>query len=300
MVEDERFTVGVVEYTDDWSPFHPLPFDKVEEDNDESDEDDEDGISDTWENPIGDDQEFEEGEIRDGDQPDVDEDLAIDGDDRSRNSNGQLNKCAMEIEESVGICANNNGGENQGQFQMENNGIEAGIILNKKEKQVIVSDNSQNNQSNNKNIIGSVEKLVPMGCFGPFPSMAGPYNQALESPPRDLPRDLPIGVDKSRILGSGIKRRRTDDANFISTPCRLSFDNEDRNNKSTPFEGNNSKTVDLNHEPSISDSADTWGSYANEISDTIEVGKQVRFQIDGSIEILNEIMGAQGDSIDHK
>ncbi|CAH1424787.1 unnamed protein product [Lactuca virosa] len=47
----KEFQVGVVEYTDYWSPFKPVPFNKVEEsDVDEADEDGEDtaGISDTW------------------------------------------------------------------------------------------------------------------------------------------------------------------------------------------------------------------------------------------------------------
>ncbi|CAH1416427.1 unnamed protein product [Lactuca virosa] len=42
----ETITVGVVEYTDDWSPFKPLPFDKVEEESVDEDEKDE-AISET-------------------------------------------------------------------------------------------------------------------------------------------------------------------------------------------------------------------------------------------------------------
>ncbi|CAH1447997.1 unnamed protein product [Lactuca virosa] len=52
MADGISFTVGVVEYIDDWSPFHPVPFDKVvEESEDEAEtknEDDEDRISDTY------------------------------------------------------------------------------------------------------------------------------------------------------------------------------------------------------------------------------------------------------------
>ncbi|CAH1421958.1 unnamed protein product [Lactuca virosa] len=46
--------VGVMEYTDDWSPFRPLPFDKVEEESDkdeidvDEDDDEVEGVSDTW------------------------------------------------------------------------------------------------------------------------------------------------------------------------------------------------------------------------------------------------------------
>ncbi|KAI3524144.1 hypothetical protein L1887_02796 [Cichorium endivia] len=69
MADGASFTVGVVEYTDDWSPFHPCPFDKVEEDSDDEDggENDKDGdddtaILDTW--MLDEDNEVEEGEIR--------------------------------------------------------------------------------------------------------------------------------------------------------------------------------------------------------------------------------------------
>lgn len=45
------FRVGVVEYTDDWSPFTPMPFDKTVESDEEDDKyetDDEDVVSETW------------------------------------------------------------------------------------------------------------------------------------------------------------------------------------------------------------------------------------------------------------
>ncbi|CAI9292527.1 unnamed protein product [Lactuca saligna] len=47
----EIICVGVVEYTDDWSPFMPLQFDKTiesDEEDDTEETDDEDGISETW------------------------------------------------------------------------------------------------------------------------------------------------------------------------------------------------------------------------------------------------------------
>ncbi|KAL4576222.1 hypothetical protein LXL04_012313 [Taraxacum kok-saghyz] len=57
-----EYKVGIVEYTDDWSPFKPLPFDKVEE-SDEEDQNEE-AVSDTWM-----DEEPEEGEIRPPPEP---------------------------------------------------------------------------------------------------------------------------------------------------------------------------------------------------------------------------------------
>lgn len=41
------YQIGMVEYTDDWSPFKPDLFDKVEESDDEE-EDDVEGVSETW------------------------------------------------------------------------------------------------------------------------------------------------------------------------------------------------------------------------------------------------------------
>ncbi|KAI3524749.1 hypothetical protein L1887_03412 [Cichorium endivia] len=56
--------VGVVEYTDDWSPFKQCPFDRTDESEEEDDgeDDDSEAISDTWVNM--DEDEHEEGEFR--------------------------------------------------------------------------------------------------------------------------------------------------------------------------------------------------------------------------------------------
>ncbi|CAH1448108.1 unnamed protein product [Lactuca virosa] len=64
--DGKTLAIGVVEYTDDWSPFKPLPFDKVKEYSDEEnvddEEDDDGGISDTWIQEEN--NELEDGEIR--------------------------------------------------------------------------------------------------------------------------------------------------------------------------------------------------------------------------------------------
>ncbi|KAI3506585.1 hypothetical protein L1887_21145 [Cichorium endivia] len=60
--DGKNYRIGIVEYTDDWSPFKECPFDKTEnfdnEEEKEDEEDDNDGISDTWM-----DEEAEEGEF---------------------------------------------------------------------------------------------------------------------------------------------------------------------------------------------------------------------------------------------
>lgn len=59
-----------MEYTDEWYPFKPFPFDKVKESEDEQDEE---GVSETW----IDDDEKEEGEIRREDEIQTNGDLPI-------------------------------------------------------------------------------------------------------------------------------------------------------------------------------------------------------------------------------
>ncbi|KAI3521228.1 hypothetical protein L1887_10689 [Cichorium endivia] len=60
----KTFKVGVVEYTDDWSPFHEFPYDKTVEYEDEAEEDEDEeeseGISETW---VGMEDDREEGEF---------------------------------------------------------------------------------------------------------------------------------------------------------------------------------------------------------------------------------------------
>lgn len=57
IVDGKTYNIGVVEYTDDWSPFHRVPFEKVEDESeDDSDVDDlsndddeeEEAVSETW------------------------------------------------------------------------------------------------------------------------------------------------------------------------------------------------------------------------------------------------------------
>lgn len=67
MVDGKMYKVGVVEYTDDWSPFHPATFNKAEKESDEDmndieEEDYEDGVSETW--MMEDNNDAEEREIR--------------------------------------------------------------------------------------------------------------------------------------------------------------------------------------------------------------------------------------------
>ncbi|CAH1423580.1 unnamed protein product [Lactuca virosa] len=64
--DGRTYQIGVVEYTDDWSPFKLVPFDKLEEDSEDESDDDE-GVLDTWMQE--EDNKEEEGEFRSEDQP---------------------------------------------------------------------------------------------------------------------------------------------------------------------------------------------------------------------------------------
>ncbi|XP_042753995.1 uncharacterized protein LOC122195844 [Lactuca sativa] len=69
-VEGETYKVGVVEYTEGWSPFKPGHFDRAEDDlkaEDSEFDSEEDGISDTWIPEYAND--LEEGEFRSDDEP---------------------------------------------------------------------------------------------------------------------------------------------------------------------------------------------------------------------------------------
>ncbi|CAH1437509.1 unnamed protein product [Lactuca virosa] len=53
MADGMKFNIGVVEYRNDWSPFHPIPFDTVKDDSDEDkdvmvEDEEDDGILDTF------------------------------------------------------------------------------------------------------------------------------------------------------------------------------------------------------------------------------------------------------------
>ncbi|KAI3502442.1 hypothetical protein L1887_30512 [Cichorium endivia] len=75
MVHGESYNIGVVEYTDDWSPFSPIPFDNVEDvdDIEETDNEDDEGLSNIWENSMDEDTELEDGEIQNDDHVGCDE-----------------------------------------------------------------------------------------------------------------------------------------------------------------------------------------------------------------------------------
>ncbi|KAI3764086.1 hypothetical protein L2E82_14086 [Cichorium intybus] len=222
------------------------------------------------------------------------------GDDRSKDSNGQLdgNRNEKEDEQAAFACTCNNEGDNRDHSHVTSNKAEE-IAKDNVGTQEIETIGCKNKKSLGQ--IGPIENLVPLGCFGPFPSMAGPTNRSIESPFLGMPpANTPRNSDKSRIIGSSIKRRRVDDAVFNSIPCRSLFDNVDELNTAILNDESRVRPMDLNQDPSSTSLSEASGSSSNEILATIEIGTKLGFQIEEGNEILHEVMGAPGDSIDPK
>lgn len=167
-----EYKVGVVEYTDDWSPFKPLPFDKVEEYDD--DEEDVEGISETW---MGEEnEEPEEGEIK------------LEKDETSPEATQEEMQDKSPVTSGpVPAIVGNEAVANEKSFSVEKVGINESQIpdavvmneipnipsldkLNIETTQRISVDPNPLYRSNNTSFIGPVGKLVPSGCFGPFPT----------------------------------------------------------------------------------------------------------------------------------
>ncbi|CAH1423988.1 unnamed protein product [Lactuca virosa] len=175
---DEIFSIGVVEYTDDWSPFHLVPYEKVDDESDkedeegdetevEEDDDADEGISDTWlggQNQIED---MKEGEITP----------------ESNSSGNGLGGNVFPIGKSTVV----------GNVMVSPKfvGNDAEINVEGSPKTIAILENNSGELADNEQLIphpifkfdakqdiptdserskfGSISKLVPLGCFGPFP-----------------------------------------------------------------------------------------------------------------------------------
>ncbi|KAI3700468.1 hypothetical protein L2E82_45098 [Cichorium intybus] len=248
-------------------------------------EDDDEGVSDTWENDKDSDTELEDGEIQAGDPVDV---------------AGNENTVTVENSESQDLNVREGeppileNGINVDNEHAENSKLAPEMI---KETPTMINENIG---KVNINANGLLEKLVPSGCFGPFPSFGRP-NSLVISPTRENEASGPIrGTGRSHLQGSGVKRRRVDDSVYNSLPCRMLFGENENENEIDDDRRNivGSAPVDLNFAPETSSTID--GSYSDEVQATITVGNQIGFQIEDGNEILNEVMGATGGQIDHQ
>ncbi|CAI9285547.1 unnamed protein product [Lactuca saligna] len=171
----KEFQVGVVEYNDDWSPFKPVPFDKVEEsDVDEAVEDEEDtvGISDTWmgeeENESEEDGEFRPNRTYSVNSPMSESAvLAVGGNTQaSAVENSKRSPDADRIEGNFETIIN-------ALIYSKDIEVTVGVPIVPTHSNTLSVDASQPNVDPINLIpstLGPIENLGPWGCFGPFPN----------------------------------------------------------------------------------------------------------------------------------
>ncbi|CAI9300227.1 unnamed protein product [Lactuca saligna] len=152
MADGISFMVGVVEYTDDWSPFHPVPFDKVVEESEDEEEtkneDDEDGISDTY--------------MQD-DANELEEALPLTKENRDSAINGSNSLLdAMNLK--------NANGKSMEEAVKVNNVTQNGNTLAAEPNYSTLGEPIGGSTSPGTNIFGPIQDLMSSGCFGPFPN----------------------------------------------------------------------------------------------------------------------------------
>ncbi|KAI3511061.1 hypothetical protein L1887_18204 [Cichorium endivia] len=268
MAGGESFKIGVVEYTDDWSPFKPCSFDKVVESDDEEQEeetdDDSEGVSDTWMANMQDDDAVEDGEFRPGS---ADKEGGMPDDDKTDSPTVNMGKVndvsgGQDFEASYGA-------ENQ----------EIGIT-----DDVSKKDDFKNNgaQINTKTGTGEqnhnpTTQLPPLGCFGPFPSLLG-------SPMGNTT----TGTETVNIQFMGYKDKRRRIASNDSTHLN--------SHPTTPIAPSN--PLDLNNVPKNAAQSSEFeqddmsiDSAEAEVRATMDVGRRIGFQMEDA----NVLIGACGE-----
>ncbi|KAI3521672.1 hypothetical protein L1887_11144 [Cichorium endivia] len=260
-----------------WIPFK---FDPPDEDNfysSSSDEDDsEDGISDTWE--AGDVQDKEEGEICPDDEDFVDAEIpqSDDNNPRSPERNGTVND-----KQSIGCSHSSNNvqsptvriqevRETRGEKAADNEFLKDLDLLS---SGAGININPPTRSANAPNIpIGSFNGLVSNGCFGPFNS---PYVFAASDPCFEAGGSI---GKRRRVINKKTQQHR-------SQPWSLNFAEPqiDLNKSSTAH----SSDTTLNEDTSM----------GLEVRKTIEIGKQLGFEIEEGDPVLLDVMEKKGEDI---
>ncbi|KAI3511296.1 hypothetical protein L1887_18445 [Cichorium endivia] len=274
----EAFGIGIVEYTDDWSPFKPCPFDRTvqsEDEEEDGDSEDSDGISDTW-NQCNE-EELEDGEFKPvaNDHIVTEEVNMCDGDDEAHNqpvnpdelnrpqvtgmngTTGKENPCPVAGEEQMVVGDDEPSPSRTDIINVNNN-------WNPESKNAPVD--MQANPGQKETNMGSEVNLVSLGCFGPFPSTAH-QGMTIDGPNKKGPNDRRS------------KRRRADSGGRSCSPI--------------PNTGHPTETrigpipIDLNSNPRSNSSAsedsviqETQEVEEDELEATVKVGVELGFQID--------------------
>ncbi|KAI3518593.1 hypothetical protein L1887_07398 [Cichorium endivia] len=165
-------------------------------------------------------------------------------------------------------------------------GINKGILG---DGTVVLEETNYNSGVNGKelndNVNGLYKNLVPLGCFGPFPS-----HPKINEPTRKL--------DRTRRL----KRRRADRAGrSCSPPSNPNFEDVSWNKSasidlnvnpqsSVPSEANETQAVDESVD-------DTQSQPVDEVNETIAIGNALGFQIEQQNKLIIQSIGENGDQI---
>ncbi|KAI3525811.1 hypothetical protein L1887_04925 [Cichorium endivia] len=289
---DKPIRIGVVEYTDDWSPFKECPFDKtVESDEETEDDDDCDGISDTWEDRMMEEPE-EEGEFR----PERDVDPKSNSCENGENVSMGESYVQQSPENGTTRRSMNVGNQENIPSNEENHSLPKEV----EEAPIDACDlnNFKNTSSPNKcgedidhvtiNATNEMDKrsgpavqLVSLGCFGPFPNNLVFTTQKTGRHP-DQTEEWP----RNRKL----KRRRADSGGRSCSPRVRPIQNS--------VSPNQSGSIDLNCNPQKSHSSvpENNNDIEEEISNTIKIGAEIGFQIEEGNRIIAKAIQENGEN----
>ncbi|CAH1416883.1 unnamed protein product [Lactuca virosa] len=175
-----EFKVGVVEYTDDWSPFKSAPFDKV--DDSEEEDDNTEGISETWMEDEMD--EPEEGKIRPVDTVKINTQPT----DHQSPAAPAVATLSLTMKSVIGGIE-----KSPTSAPLDPNYEKTCYValtkLNAGTSYEVPNVDSRSNQERDayngtpaKYTLGPLENLVPLGCFGPFPNNTMPFAFTSQQP----------------------------------------------------------------------------------------------------------------------
>ncbi|KAI3515408.1 hypothetical protein L1887_14303 [Cichorium endivia] len=311
----KMYKLGVVEYTDDWSPFKECPYDNTvdseEEGEDEEDEDDmSDGVSDTWkEDRMEEDR--EEGEFI----PDVPIMGAVPStgeENDPADALGNIGNCEDGIRRVAPKSAYDSVTGEVGVAEVE----ESGLPLNDPRTDDVDCDTRRNPTDGGASVgqdearptlektgngafeLGRIDKfcglenLIPRGCFGPFPSRADCTKQIGDNNVPSLSNSNSNSKSEASKSTEGrVKRRRVRSGDPSLPPTQ----NENRDTECSL-----ENSFDLNVNPQVPscpcpnedslDSGSSCESSGREIRATIEVGKEIGVRFEDVNEEIGQML----------
>nr|KAJ0191688.1 hypothetical protein LSAT_V11C800406980 [Lactuca sativa] len=282
-VDGTVYGVGVVENTEDWSPFKSCQFEKMEDGSEFegcNNDNEDDGVSETW--IPEEDNDLEEGEFRCEDEPETwmnkTNKHAEFGNPPANVENPKdatvgLNDVIPHEEVNVG-CLNESVGMPHVLKDIQTSVFEAGRIR---------SDPGDVGLDSDTKDIGLMDNSSPIRSSSPAPnnsktsnsnSNLSSYSKHCCSEPKSKRRKRRRG-SRSPINGDASSR--------VNCPTQNSQD---------PKSPNGDVQLDLNKEPLLSGSSEGSGeTLSNEIIQTVAIGAEIGFQMGVDNPILNEVVG---------